>query len=65
MHHVRDVTQSEDRSRIRAGFGPHVLAALRNTALNLHRLDGHTNMASAQRRTAWRAGAARQTINAA
>jgi hypothetical protein len=65
VHHVRDVTQSEDRSRIRAGFGPHVLAALRNTALNLHRLDGHTNMASAQRRTAWRAGAALQTINAA
>jgi hypothetical protein len=39
-HHVRDVTQSEERSRIRAGSGPHVLAALRNTALNLHRLDG-------------------------
>jgi predicted transposase YbfD/YdcC len=65
VHHVRDVTQSEDRSRIRAGSGPHVLAALRNTALNLHRLDGHTNIASAQRRTAWRAGAALQTINAA
>jgi predicted transposase YbfD/YdcC len=65
VHHVRDVTQSEDRSHIRAGSGPHVLAALRNTALNLHRLDGHTNIARAQRRTAWRAGAARQTINAA
>src|SRR4051794_23132288 len=65
VHHVRDVTQSEDRSRIRAGSGPHVLATLRNTALNLHRLDGHTNIARAQRRTAWRAGAALQTINAA
>jgi predicted transposase YbfD/YdcC len=65
VHHVRDVTQSEDRSRIRAGSGPHVLATLRNTALNLHRLDGHTNIARAQRRTAWRAGAALETINAA
>jgi predicted transposase YbfD/YdcC len=65
VHHIRDVTQSEDRSRIRAGSGSHVLATLRNTALNLHRLDGHTNIARAQRRTAWRAGAALQTINAA
>jgi predicted transposase YbfD/YdcC len=65
IHHVRDVTHSEDRPRIRAGSGPHVLAALRNTALNLHRLDGHTNIARAQRRTAWQAGAALQTINAA
>jgi len=29
---------------------------LRNTALNLHRLDGHANIARAQRRTACRAG---------
>jgi predicted transposase YbfD/YdcC len=65
VHHVRDVTQGEDRSHIRVGSGPHVLAALRNTALNLHRLDGHTNIARAQRRTAWQAGSARQTINAA
>ena len=65
MHHVRDVTQGEDASRIRAGTGPHVLATLRNTALNLYRLDGHTNIARAQRRTAWRAGAALETINAA
>lgn len=65
VHHARDVTQSEDRSRIRAGSGPHVLATLRNTALNLHRLEGHTNMARAQRRTAWRAGTAVETLNAA
>jgi predicted transposase YbfD/YdcC len=64
IHHVRDVTQGEDRSRIRAGSGPHVLATLRNTALNLHRLEGHTNIARAQRRTAWRAGAALRTLNA-
>ena len=65
VHHVRDVTRSEDRSRIRAGSGPHVLATLRNTALNLHRLGGHTNIARAQRRAAWSAGAAFRTINAA
>lgn len=65
VHHIRDVTQSENQSRIRVGSGPHVLAALRNTALNLHRLDGHTNIARAQRRTAWQAGAAPKTINAA
>lgn len=65
VHHIRDVTQSENQSRIRVGSGPHVLAALRNTALNLHRLDGHTNIARAQRRTAWQAGTALKTINAA
>jgi hypothetical protein len=32
------------------------MAVLRNTALNLHRLDGHSNIASAQRRAGWRAG---------
>ena len=41
VHHVRDVTQGEDASRIRTGTGPQVMAVLRNTALNLHRLDGH------------------------
>ena len=65
MHHVRDVTQGEDASRIRTGTGPHVMAVLRNTALNLHRLDGHTNIASAQRRAGWRAGSAYASITAA
>ena len=64
IHHVRDVTRGEERSRIRAGSGPHVLATLRNAALNLHRLEEHTNIARAQRRTAWRAGAALHTLNA-
>jgi hypothetical protein len=30
------------------------MAALRNTALNLNRLTGHTNIASAQRQASWR-----------
>jgi predicted transposase YbfD/YdcC len=65
VHHVRDVTQGEDHSSVRAGSGPQVMAALRNTALNLNRLDGHTNIASAQRQASWRAHAALQTITAA
>ena len=65
VHHVRDVTQGEDASRIRTGTGPQVMAVLRNTALNLHRLDGHTNIASAQRRAGWRAGSAYASITAA
>jgi predicted transposase YbfD/YdcC len=65
VHHVRDVTQGEDHSSVRAGAGPQVMAALRNTALNLNRLDGHTNIASAQRQASWRPRAALQTISAA
>lgn len=65
VHHVRDVTQGEDASRIRTGTGPEVMALLRNTALNLHRLDGHTNIAAAQRRAGWRAGSAHASLTAA
>jgi predicted transposase YbfD/YdcC len=53
VHWVRDVTFDEDRSRVRTGNGPQVMAALRNTALNLHRLDGATNIAEACRETAF------------
>jgi predicted transposase YbfD/YdcC len=53
VHHVRDVTQREDASRIRLGAGPQLMAALRNTATNIARLDGHTNIAAAQRAAAW------------
>jgi len=65
VHHVRDVTQGEDASRIRTGTGPEVMAVLRNAALNLHRLDGHTTIAAAQRRAGWRAGSASASITAA
>ena len=33
LHDVRDVTSREDQARTRAGNGPQVLAAFRNTAL--------------------------------
>ena len=48
-HYVRDVTFDEDRSRIRLGHGPAVMAALRNFTIALARLYGFTNIASALR----------------
>lgn len=50
LHHVRDVTFDEDRSRVRTGSGPRVMASLRNLAIAVHRLHGETNIASATRR---------------
>jgi predicted transposase YbfD/YdcC len=64
VHHVRDVTQREDASRIRTGSGPQVLAALRNTATNLARLTGHDNIAAAQRTAAWHPTAITDALNA-
>lgn len=52
VHHIRDVTQRGDASRIRTGNGPRVMAALRTTATNIARLDGH-HVAAAQRAAAW------------
>ena len=65
VHHVRDVTQGEDASRIRTGNGPRVMAVLRNTALNLARLAGHNNIAQAQRQASWRSGEALRDVTAA
>jgi predicted transposase YbfD/YdcC len=48
-HHVRDVTFDEDRSQVRCGNTPQVMAALRNTAIGLLRLAGHRNIAAACR----------------
>ena len=41
-HWVRDVTFDEDRSQVRCGNIPQVMAALRNTAIGLLRWAGHT-----------------------
>jgi predicted transposase YbfD/YdcC len=65
VHHVRDVTHGEDASRIRTGTGPQLMAALRNTDLNLARLRGETNIAASQRRNAWSGATAADTVNAA
>ena len=65
VHHVRDITHGEDASRIRTGTGPQLMAALRNTDLNLARLRGETNIAASQRRNAWAGSTAADTVNTA
>ena len=40
LHWVRDVTFDEDRSQIRKGNGPQIMACLRNLAISLLRLAG-------------------------
>ena len=49
LHWVRDVTQSEDASRVRTGHAPQNLAAIRDLVINLFRFDGHGNIAAAHR----------------
>jgi hypothetical protein len=65
VHHVRDITQGEDASRIRTHHGPRVMAVLRNTALNLAHFAGHSNIAYAQRQASWNPSAALQAITPA
>lgn len=49
MHWVRDVAFDEDRSQIRTGNAPRIMATLRNTVITLLRLNGHQNIAAALR----------------
>ena len=49
LHWVRDVDFDEDRSQVRTGTGPQIMASLRNTAISLLRLAGWTNIAEALR----------------
>jgi predicted transposase YbfD/YdcC len=51
-HWVRDVTFDEDRSQVRCGSIPQVMAALRNTTIGLLRWAGSSNIAAACRRFA-------------
>jgi predicted transposase YbfD/YdcC len=51
-HWVRDVTFDEDRSQVRVGALPRVLATTRTTAISLLRAAGATNVAAACRRNA-------------
>ena len=52
LHWVRDVTFDEDRSQVRAGHIPQVMAAIRNAAISVMRLKGVNNIAAACRRYA-------------
>jgi predicted transposase YbfD/YdcC len=47
LHWVRDVTYQEDKSLVRTGNAPRVMASL--PAISLLRLDGHINIAAANR----------------
>src|SRR5689334_20503691 len=49
LHWVRDVTYQEDKSQVRTGNAPHVMASLRSLAISILRLDGHANIAAANR----------------
>ncbi|MDN5931768.1 MAG: ISAs1 family transposase [Pseudonocardia sp.] len=49
LHWVRDVTYDEDRSAVRTGHAPQVMAAFRNLAITTLRLSGATNIAAALR----------------
>jgi predicted transposase YbfD/YdcC len=51
-HWVRDVPCDEDRSQVRCGNIPQVMAAFRNTVIGLLRWAGYTNIAAACRRFA-------------
>lgn len=64
-HWVRDVTFDEDRSQVRCGNIPQVMAALRNTVVGLMRWAGYTNMAAACRRFAAQPQAALHLIGIA
>ncbi|GAB7051245.1 ISAs1 family transposase [Catenuloplanes indicus] len=49
IHWVRDVAFDEDRSQIRTGTVPEIMAALRNAAIGALRIAGTTNIAAAIR----------------
>jgi predicted transposase YbfD/YdcC len=49
LHWVRDVTYQEDKSLVRTGNAPRVMASLRSLAISILRLDGYGNIAEANR----------------
>jgi hypothetical protein len=52
------VSMGEDASQVRTGSAPQVMAALRNVAINILRLNGVTNIAASLRQNAWQPGSA-------
>jgi predicted transposase YbfD/YdcC len=49
LHWVRDVTLGEDKSQVRTGSAPQVMAAVRNTAIAVVRRAGYANVAEGLR----------------
>jgi hypothetical protein len=62
LHWVRDVTFDEDRSQVRTGGGPQVMATLRNLVISLLRLRGFSSIAKALRYHSRNPGRALQCI---
>jgi predicted transposase YbfD/YdcC len=54
LHQRRDVTLEEDRSQVRLGHAPQVLASVNNIVVGLVRQAGRTNLAEVQREFAYR-----------
>ena len=52
LHYVRDTTFDEDRSQIRTKTAPQIMAALKNLAISILRINSFTNIASALRHLA-------------
>ncbi len=49
LHYVRDVTKASDRSRLRTGHAPQLLAACRNLAITLIHRSGSSHIAATRR----------------
>ena len=62
LHWVRDMDWDDDRSQVRTGNGPRVMASLRNLVITILRLTGETSIAAALRHHARRPGRPLQTI---
>ena len=52
-HYIRDDVMGEDRSRVRKGAGPQVMATLRNLSIGIIRKSGGTSIAEAVRHFSW------------
>jgi len=52
VHYVRDMAFDEDRSQIRTGNGPRVMATIRNIVLSILRLLGVANITECLRKNA-------------
>jgi predicted transposase YbfD/YdcC len=53
LHYVRDVAFGEDRSRLRSGNAPQILAACRNLAITLIHRSGSCVIAASRRAVAY------------
>jgi predicted transposase YbfD/YdcC len=52
LHYVRDMAYDEDRSQVRTGNGPRVMAIIRNLVISILRMLGITNITQCLRENA-------------